>query len=85
MQSILKTIPDRGAVTAWSPLTAAPNMLTTGTREGGGGGFDARGGELTLYAIDLSSSSQDCRIIGRCVLRARARARCGALSLSSLP
>ena len=79
MQSILKTIPDRGAVTAWSPLANAPNMLTTGTREGGGGGFDERGGELTLYAIDLSSFSQDCRIIGRCALRVRARARARAL------
>jgi hypothetical protein len=64
----LKTITDRGAVIAWSPLLALPGVLAVGTKEGGGGGFEEYGGDLTLYAVDLSSGSQQCQVLGRCVL-----------------
>jgi hypothetical protein len=30
--SLLKQIPDKGAVIAWSPLRAFPNCLATGTK-----------------------------------------------------
>lgn len=69
--SVLKTIPDRGAVTAWSPLSESPNILATGTKEGGGGGFDERGGDLTLYAADMTSASQECKVVGRCACARR--------------
>jgi hypothetical protein len=63
----LKTIPDRGAVVAWSPLPGNPNILAAGTKEGGGGGFEEYGGDLTLYAVDLSAGTQQCAVLGRCV------------------
>jgi hypothetical protein len=63
----LKTITDRGAVVAWSPLPNAPGILAAGTKEGGGGGFEEYGGDLTLYSVDLSNSSQQCQVLGRCV------------------
>ncbi len=64
----LKTITDRGAVVAWSPLLALPGVLAVGTKEGGGGGFEEYGGDLTLFAVDLSSGTQQCQVLGRCVL-----------------
>ena len=70
----LKTIPDRGAVVAWSPLPGNPNILAAGTKEGGGGGFEEYGGDLTLYAVDLSTGTQQCAVLGRCVHRHLKRA-----------
>lgn len=65
--SLLKTIPDLGATIAWSPVASLPNVLATGTKEGGGGEFSDYGGSLALHRMDLSSSSQQCSVIGRCV------------------
>ena len=76
--SVLKTIVDRGAVVAWSPLTGPhAHVLATGSKEGGGGGFDDRGGDLTLYAADLSSATQECRVVGRCAQSREGRAARG--------
>ena len=61
----LKTIPDRGAVVAWSPNASSPNVLATGTKEGGGGGFEDYGGDLTLYKMDFSNPTQECISHGR--------------------
>lgn len=55
--SIIRQIEDKGAVTAWSPLKARPNLLALATKEGGGGGFDEYGGELSIVQVDQSSSS----------------------------
>lgn len=62
-----KIIPDRGVVLAWSPLAGAGGVLATGVKEGGGGGFEEYGGDLTLHSVDLGSPSQHCPTLGRCV------------------
>jgi hypothetical protein len=61
----VKQIADKGACIAWSPLKSAPNVLATGTKEGGGGGFEDYGGELALYGFDLASGSQACETLAR--------------------
>ena len=72
-----KVIPDRGVVLAWSPLAANGGVLATGVKEGGGGGFEEYGGDLTLHGVDMGSPSQHCPTLGRCV-----RARGGHFSSS---
>ena len=64
--SLLKTIPDLGATIAWSPVASLPNVLATGTKEGGGGEFSDYGGSLALHRMDLSSATQQCSVLGRC-------------------
>ncbi len=65
MSSPLKVIPDRGCVLAWSPNPQTPGMLATGVKEGGGGGFDDYGGDLTLFGVDFHNPSQTCNALGR--------------------
>ena len=62
----IKTIPELGAVVAWSPLAAQPNLLCTGTKEGGGGEFSDYGGSLALHRMDLSAATQQSHVVGRC-------------------
>ena len=66
-----KLISDKGACIDWSPLKQAPNILATGTKEGGGGGFDDYGGELALQGFDSSPSTTACETLARCVVAAR--------------
>ena len=61
----LKEISDKGATIAWSPLRAYPALLATGTKEGGGGGFDDYGGELAVHSLDLSSTSLGTSVVSR--------------------
>jgi len=61
----IKQIPDKGACIAWSPLKSAPFVLATGTKEGGGGGFEDYGGELALHGYDAGSGSQACETLAR--------------------
>jgi len=61
----IKVIPDRGCVLAWSPNPLLPGVLATGVKEGGGGGFDDYGGDLTLYNLGLSTGAQSCNVLGR--------------------
>ena len=42
-------------------------MLATGVKEGGGGGFEEYGGDLTLHGMDFSSAGTHCQTLGRCV------------------
>ena len=68
---LLKSIsPDKGAVAAWQPTkNGSTPYLALAAREGGGGGFDSHGGSLAVHAVDLSSTSTDCPVLTRCVLR----------------
>ena len=68
-----KVIPDRGVVLAWSPNAGNGAVLATGVKEGGGGGFEEYGGDLTLYGMDLASPSMQCATLGRCVRHALRR------------
>jgi hypothetical protein len=68
-----KVIPDRGVVLAWSPLAANGGVLATGVKEGGGGGFEEYGGDLTLHGVDMGSPSLQCPTLGRCVRARRSR------------
>ncbi len=61
----VKTITDLGATLAWSPLATSPNMIVTGTKEGGGGNYDDYGGDLALHRMDFTSPSQQCQTVGR--------------------
>ncbi len=58
---------DKGACLAWSPLKHAPNVFATGTKEGGGGGFEDYGGELALHAFDYALPTTTCETLARCV------------------
>lgn len=49
--------------TSLPPASGSPRAYTL--QEGGGGGFDDYGGELSLHSIDLSNHSLDTRILGR--------------------
>jgi len=70
---LLKQIEDKGAVVAWSPLRNRPTLIGVATKEGGGGGFDDYGGELSLYNVDTSSYSYSCDLVSRYVRIARSR------------
>lgn len=74
---LLKSVPERGAVIAWAPRLPnlssrlAGPLLAVASKEGGGGGFDDYGGELSLHAIDAGSASLACPPVARCVDRCR--------------
>ena len=54
--SLLKEIPDKGATSAWCPLSSHRNLIALGTKEGaGGGGFDNYGGELSIHGLDWAA------------------------------
>ena len=61
----VKQIADKGACIAWSPLKSAPAIIATGTKEGGGGGFEDYGGELALHGFDFATGSQACETLAR--------------------
>ena len=67
---LLKQIDDKGAVIAWSPLRHRPTLLGVATKEGGGGGFDDYGGDLSIYNVALASRSYSCDLVTRCVYAA---------------
>jgi protein transport protein SEC31 len=54
--SLLKQIDDKGAVLAWSRLSAHPGLVALGTKDSAGGGFDDYGGELELHRVDFSDA-----------------------------
>lgn len=62
--SIIKQFTDKGATIAWSPLRETPNLIASGTKEGGGGGFDDYGGELAIHRIDLHTTDLKPEVIG---------------------
>jgi|LauGreSuBDMM15SN_2_FD.fasta_scaffold828489_1 hypothetical protein len=64
----VKTVSDKGACIAWSPLKHAPNVFATGTKEGGGGGFEDYGGELALHGFDYAVTTTACETLARYVL-----------------
>lgn len=64
----VKTVFDKGACIAWSPLKHAPNVFATGTKEGGGGGFEDYGGELALHGFDYAVPTTACETLARYVL-----------------
>lgn len=76
--SYIKHIPDKGAVVAWSPLRGAnrSTLLAVATKEGGGGGFDEYGGELSVYHADTSSYSYDCNLVSRYVQPSDEKEQC---------
>lgn len=63
--SIIKQLTDRGATIAWSPMREIPNLIASGTKEGGGGGFDDYGGELAVHRIDMNTTDLKPVLLGR--------------------
>ena len=62
---LLKSLDDKGATVAWSPLGGnAASLLATGTKEGAGGGFDDYGGDLEIYDLQLNSANVPSKKIG---------------------
>jgi hypothetical protein len=82
----VRTITDKGAVIAWSPVKELPDFVAVGTKvserqtaareielrltrvhlqEGGGGGFEDYGGDLSIYTADLATTSSECRHLCR--------------------
>jgi len=61
----VKAVLDKGACIAWSPLDHAPNVLATGTKEGGGGGFEDYGGELARHGFDYAQPTVACDALAR--------------------
>jgi len=63
--SLLKSLPDRGAVLEWSPCPAKGSWIAVGTKDSAGAGFDDYGGELELHSSDLSNAaSTDTVLLG---------------------
>lgn len=54
---LLKEIQGKVVHVAWSPVKGFGNYMATGTKEGGGVGFDSTGGELELHRFDFGTSS----------------------------
>lgn len=56
-----------GACALRSWLLARAPHIPTCAQEGGGGGFDDYGGELTIHSFDFASPSHDGTVVSRCV------------------
>ena len=73
---MLANLTDRGGLVAWAPRLPGLSarvcgpLLAVASKEGGGGGFDDYGGELSLHAVDLSGASPACPPVARCVCTA---------------
>lgn len=65
MARLLKEIRDTGATVAWSPCEHLSRVVAGGTKEGGGGGFEDYGGELTVYRFDTGDQSHAAQVLGR--------------------
>ena len=62
---LLKSLDDKGATVAWSPIGGnAASLFATGTKEGAGGGFDDYGGDLDIYDLQLQAAGSPPKKIG---------------------
>jgi hypothetical protein len=64
MAKLLKELRDVGATIAWSPCEHLPKAVVTGTKEGGGGGFEDYGGELAIHVFDTGDKTVEMTLVG---------------------
>lgn len=55
-------INDRSGATAWSPIAEHPCVIALGVKDSGGASFEATGGELELYDMNLSCGKEPTRL-----------------------
>jgi len=58
----INQINDRSAATAWSPVADHKFVIALGVKDSGGASFEATGGELEIYDMNLSSNDEPTRI-----------------------